>query len=177
MAGDSKKPITAEQLKAAARRAVEDNNIEAARRLIARARELEGSQPHGGSSLNQEAYQELGPKLRSMFAGVGQGGSLGFIDEGSGALTALMGGPVLPDGSKMEGTFGERYRAARDKVRSQQASRRTSEPKAYLGGQIAGGAAPALSTAPLAAGRTTLCTIGRAIAHRGTAGGPQPHGG
>lgn len=81
-------------------------------------------------------------KLQSFGAGAAQGASLGFADEGAGAISAI---PKIAE-SVLSGKVNpqellEDYRNSRDSFRKKFGEAKETNPKSYLGGELAGGAA------------------------------------
>jgi hypothetical protein len=113
----------------------------------------EQERSRGGVSTNSEAVGDFKGKIRAMTDGAQQGATYGFLDEGVGGLSAALG--MTPEGGVFDysGNFGDRYEAARDKVRGQQAQSAESEPLMYRTGDIGGMTAQALASAPIAMGK------------------------
>jgi hypothetical protein len=103
-------------------------------------------------------------KVESAARGGFQGLSLGFGDEASAGLAALI--PALDPEAAKGGTVGERYRNARDFYRGLNTTAEQSNPKTYLASQVVGGAAPTLIGAPpvAAGGRALLSAAGQGAA-------------
>ena len=108
----------------------------------------------------------------SFFRGAVQGGTLGYSDEIVGAGKGLVEGIKAPWGSKYKNAV-EGYRSGRDEERAANDAALADNPKAYLGGNIAGGVATSLIPGlGIAKGAKFAASIGKAAALGGaTAGG------
>ena len=141
------------------------------RQLAARIR---ASDPQGGVSVNSQAVDEFKQKTRAMFTGAQNGATMGFVDEGVGALSAALGAVPREDGGTdvfdYSGSFSDRYAANRDRVRADHQRRQQAEPTMYTAGQVAGATAPALAAAPLATGATPMGTFARSVGLGGAEG-------
>jgi len=141
------------------------------RQLAARIR---ASDPQGGVSTNSQAVDEFKQKTRAMFAGAQNGATMGFVDEGLGALSAALGAVPREDGGTdvfdYSGSFSDRYAANRDRVRADHQRRQQAEPTMYTAGQVAGATVPALAAAPLATGATPMGTFARSVGLGGAEG-------
>lgn len=88
-------------------------------------------------------------KPESLGRGAAQGATMGFGDEIQGAVQAA-GMKALPDwlgGSDDPRSLADLYREQRDVARKENADASAANPKTYLAGELAGGAAPAIATA------------------------------
>lgn len=138
-----------------------DGLTEAQQRAIANAR---ARIAQGGVSVNREATSELGQKLSDMGRGAVDGATFGMRDEmagvwnagqGDGAMRMLTGNATDQDYTAYNQGAGQ------SRERSNAAQGRSPGP--YLGGQIAGSAAPAIASGPLGLGRSAIGTAGRGI--------------
>lgn len=88
--------------------------------------------------------------LESFGQGVGQGTSMGFGDELGAAVAATIGRPTSNGLEAMPGAgWTDRYGAARDEIRGKLDTLKETNPKSYLGGEVAGAVGSALSTPAL----------------------------
>jgi len=117
--------------------------------------------PEGGVSTNSQAVGEFGDKIRALGRGFSQGATYGFVDEASGALSAMLGATPGGGVGDYSGTFNDRYTANRDAIRERQRQSSEANPLQSGMGEIAGGTVQALATAPLATGGGLLSTMGR----------------
>lgn len=79
------------------------------------------------------------PVKESIARGVGQGLSLGFLDEGAAALAASL--PFLDREAAQGETWGKRYRAARELYRQLNRQAKEAHPVAFGAGEIGGSVA------------------------------------
>lgn len=77
-------------------------------------------------------------KAEALLRGAAQGATLGFGDEMEAGWKHLVGGAD--------------YKSTRDQLRADEANARTQHPTAYLGGEMAGGAAPGIAATVLTGG-------------------------
>jgi hypothetical protein len=99
-------------------------------------------------------------KGESAGRGAVQGLSLGFGDEGSAAIAALL--PFTDREAAKGDTIGERYRNARDFYRGQNARAQEDHPVIYGANEIGGAVAPMLLTGGGAAAARAPTLLGRA---------------
>lgn len=90
-----------------------------------------------------------------------QGLSLGWGDEGSAAIAALL--PFLDREAAKGDTVSDRYKTARDFYRNRNASAQSDNPGSFLAGELAGGAAPALVGGAAATATRAPGLVGRAV--------------
>lgn len=147
---------TFEEIMQAAKNADAAGDAEAAKRLIDLAM---SSRPSGGVSTNSQAVDEFGGKIRALGRGFSQGATYGFADEASAGVSAALG--LTPGSAPFDysGTFQDRYTTNRDAIRGRQAQSQQQDPTMYGVGEVAGGTAQALATAPLATGATLPRTM------------------
>lgn len=117
--------------------------------------------PQGGVSTNSAAVGEFGGKLRALGRGFSQGATYGFVDEASGALGAALGATPGNGPFDYSGTFRDRYETNRDAIRARSNQSEAANPMQFGVGEVAGGTAQALATAPVATGATLTGTMGR----------------
>lgn len=89
------------------------------------------------------------PKTESAARGAFQGLTAGWGDEASAALAALL--PFLDREAANGGSFSDRYEAAKLFYRNLNREAQKANPDTYLGGQVVGAVAPALTGAGVAA--------------------------
>lgn len=146
---------TEEQLRQAARNAYQAGDVAAAQRLIAQARLAAPATPapQGGSSVNQENLSIAGRQSRAALQGFGNGASLGFNDEVSGAVAGV-GGVLSGRG------FAEPYSETRDAIRSAKDVIQQAHPVAYGVGEVAGALPASAAGGALATGGKTALQQG-----------------
>ncbi len=128
-----------------------------------------GPMPKGGSSLDKEAYSDLGNRLTVLGANTANAAAFGMGDEFIGAKegvkSMLAGGDYLPA-----------YRAARDKMRSDMETVSAAYPAEAITGNTVGAAIPAVTASPIATGKTLLDTGLRSLGLGAAEGGLQGAG-
>lgn len=134
-----------------------DEKLQAA--LLERAKREKAMR--GGVSTNSEAVGEFGDKIRALGRGFSQGATYGFVDEASSALASALGGTPGGGVGDYSQPFSERYRANLESTRGKQEQSRQENPMQFGAGELAGGTAQALATAPIATGATLPATVGR----------------
>lgn len=149
---------TYEQIMQAARNADAAGDTESAKRLIQMAQD---ARPVGGVSTNSQAVDQFGGKMRALGRGFAEGATYGFVDEASAGLGAALG--MTPGSAPFDysGSFGDRYQVNRDAIRDRQSQSSQQNPMQFGIGEIAGGTAQALATAPIATAPTLAGTMAR----------------
>lgn len=102
-------------------------------------------------------------QLESFARGASQGSTMGWGDELSAALGALL---ATETDKELQRDYSDRYALVRDDIRAQNEAAQVDNPKTYLGGQIAGGvatAAPAGGELLAAKGLSPLAKGGAAL--------------
>lgn len=128
-----------------------------------------GEMPKGGSSVNKESAADLGNRLTVLGANAGNAMSFGLGDEFIGAKegvkSMLSGGDYLPA-----------YQGARDKTRADMATVNEAYPAMATTGNLVGSAIPAITSSPLATGKTLMETGLRGLGLGAAEGGLQGAG-
>lgn len=116
-----------------------------------------------GISANAQAIDEFRQKGGAAVHGAKDMATLGLNDELAGVRAVITGGTPQNDGTIDVGNYsvpaGERYAASRDAYRAAKQQAQESEPNAYAGGQVFGGAVQSALALPAATGKTLFGTM------------------
>jgi len=129
----------------------------------ARIRMARAGSAGGGVQTAPGAVDDFGSRFRAGFEGFKDGATYGWGDSASAALGAGLG--LTPGSAPFDysGTFEERRTENLNNIRRQQDEAREAHPGLYTVGQIGGGAAQGVVTAPVATGQTLLGTAARGL--------------
>lgn len=141
--------------------------------------ELESALINADKAGDREAARKLANALKaspevsktdSLIKGVGQGATLGFGDELSGAVSAGMDKLLFSD--LYEGqSFSQRYEARRDQRREENKQAQEANPGTYLTGEMVGGLSTGASSMARNGAALTMGQIAKTGAAIGGAGG------